>query len=233
MAEDLVVAHSSDLHIGRDGGDRGVGGLRQVLAAAREAGAHVLLLAGDVFDHNRVPAAVLDATAEALARAACATVILPGNHDPLRHDAVYRRLPSLPDLHVLGLAGDAVAFPRLGLEVRGRPHTDYHDMHPLPDPARPVHRRTVVMAHGHYVSGPADLHRAWLIHDDDIAALGADYVALGHWDRRERVGRDGSFAYYSGSPDLARSINVARFGRNGAGVCVVARSLDDGSETAV
>ncbi len=233
MAHDLVLAHSSDLHIGRDGGDRGIGGLRQVLASAREAGADVLLLAGDIFDHNRVPTPVLDAAAAALSEAGCAVVILPGNHDPLRDDAVYHRLAPLPGLHVLGLTEDAAAFPDLQLEVRGQPHIDYHDMHPLPKPRQQVHARTVVMAHGHYVGGPADLHRAWLIHDDDIAALGADYVALGHWDRRERVGREGAFAYYSGSPDLARSINVARFGRNGGGVSVVARSLRDGSETAL
>ena len=35
-----------------------------------------------------------------------------------------------------------------------------------------------------------------------IAATGADYVALGHWDRPPQVG-DGSIpAYYSGSPAL-------------------------------
>jgi hypothetical protein len=87
------------------------------------------------------------------------------------------------------------------------------------------------MAHGHYVAGPNDLHRAWLIHDHDIAELDADYVALGHWDRRERVGPGTARAHYSGSPDLARSINVVRFGRNGHAPEVVARSLRDGAET--
>ena len=43
-----------------------------------------------------------------------------------------------------------------------------------------------------------------------IAATGADYVALGHWDRPTQVG-DGSIpAYYSGSPDWAKTVNLIR-----------------------
>ena len=132
-------------------------------------------------------------------------------------------------VHVLGLPHQAIALDDLGLEVLGEPHHTYDDKHPLPSPPGPSHARRIVMAHGHYVSGPHDLHRAWLIRDEDIAALGADYVALGHWDRRERVGRAPHFAHYSGSPDLARSINIARFS-NGSGATVVARSLHDGRE---
>ncbi len=158
-------------------------------------------------------------------------MILPGNHDPLLEDATYRRLRPVSGLHVLGLDDDAVTFADLDLEVAGRPHTDYHDMHPLPEPASRTQRRAIVIAHGHYVAGPNDLHRAWLIHDHHIAELDADYVALGHWDRRERVGADGAHAHYSGSPDLARSINVVRFGRNGAAPEVVARGLRDGAES--
>jgi len=73
----------------------------------------------------------------------------------------------------------------------------------------------VVTAHGHWVTGPHDHHRAWLIRDEEIAATGADYVALGHWDRALPVG-DGSVpAYYSGSPDLARTVNLVRFRADG------------------
>jgi DNA repair exonuclease SbcCD nuclease subunit len=228
--ERLVVAHTSDLHIGHDGGDRGLGGLHRVLEAAEAARADVLLLAGDIFDHNRIGETLLDDVAEALARARTLAVVLPGNHDPLLEDAAYRRLRPVAGLHVLGLDADVAELSDFDLEVRGRPHTDYHDMHPLPEPATRAQRRSVVMAHGHYVAGPNDLHRAWLIHDHDIAALGADYVALGHWDRRERVGGEGGFAYYSGSPDLARTVNVIRFGTNGGAPTVAARSLADGAE---
>jgi hypothetical protein len=66
------------------------------------------------------------------------------------------------------------------------------------------------MAHGHWVSGPHDSHRSWLIHQDELHALEADYLALGHWDVAQPVGDGVLPAYYSGSPDLARTINVIR-----------------------
>ncbi len=72
------------------------------------------------------------------------------------------------------------------------------------------------------MSGPQDLHRSWLIHQEQLSALQSDYLALGHWDLATRIG-DGSLpAYYSGSPDLAKTINLVRFAE---GVSVERRPL--------
>src|ERR1700752_4822291 len=95
MSRDIVVVHSSDLHVDHDytarlhGGD-GTAGLACVLKAARGVGADV--------------------------------VLLPGNHEPAIPDAVFRHglLSEVPNLHVLGVTHDeAVDFPNLGLEVWG------------------------------------------------------------------------------------------------------------------
>jgi DNA repair exonuclease SbcCD nuclease subunit len=216
---DLILVHSSDLHLGLDHRGDDLHALRQVLRAARDVQAHVLLLAGDIFDHNRVPLALLDEAARMLDDARLSVVILPGNHDCLTPNSVYRRggLADPANVDVLGITVDeAAVFPELELEIWGRPHMDHADMSPLRDPRTRTSRRQVATAHGHWVTGPHDHHRAWLIHDEEIAATGADYVALGHWDRALPVG-DGSVpAYYSGSPDLAKTVNVVRFGANGA-----------------
>ena len=218
-ARDLVLVHSSDLHLGLDHQREDFHALRQVLRAAGEAHADVLLLAGDVFDHNRVPLELLDRAARLLGDAPLPVVILPGNHDCLTPNSVYRRggLAAPANVHVLGITADeAVTFPELDLEIWGRPHLDHADYSPLRDPRARRAGRHVVTAHGHWVTGPHDHHRAWLIRDEEIAATGADYVALGHWDRALPVG-DGSVpAYYSGSPDLAKTVNVARFTAGGA-----------------
>ena len=93
-SRDIVVVHSSDLHIDHDytarlhGGD-GTAGLSGVLSAARAAGADVVVLAGDTFDCHRVPIDVLDRTAAVISAAALPVVLLPGNHDPAVPDAVY------------------------------------------------------------------------------------------------------------------------------------------------
>jgi DNA repair exonuclease SbcCD nuclease subunit len=222
----LVVAHSSDLHVDHDhtarlhGGD-GTAGLACVLRAARGAGADVAILAGDTFDSHRLPQDLLDRAADVISAAELPVVILPGNHDPAVPDAVYRhgRLAGVANLHVLGITHDeAVLFSDLGLEIWGRPHRDYSDMIPLESRRPRSTHWQIAMAHGHYQPHPdrsTRLRPGWLIGDDEIAATGADYVALGHWNRAAKVGNGAVAAYYSGSPEYAGTINLVRFTRPG------------------
>ena len=226
---ELVLAHSSDLHLGWQPRPVSLAGLKGVLDAALEAHANVLVLVGDVFDHNRVPPALVNRAAALLADRRLPTVILPGNHDPLGRGSVYcwSGLGDVPNLHVIGLHSDEpVVFPGYDLEIWGRPHRDYRDMAPLGQARERASARYVVLAHGHWVEGPHDEHRSWLIRAEDIEATGADYVALGHWDRAVQVGRGRVPAYYSGSPDMAKSINVVQFGHSCA-VKVSRRRLPD------
>jgi DNA repair exonuclease SbcCD nuclease subunit len=236
MNRDIVIAHSSDLHVDHDytarlhGGD-GTAGLACVLKAARGVSADVVLLAGDTFESHRVPQDVLDRAASVIADARLSVVLLPGNHDPAIPEAIYHRglLAAVGNLHVLGVTHEeAVDFPELGLEVWGRAHRDYGDMAPLAT-IRP--RRTrwqVALAHGHY-DPAADRsvfpRPSWLINDEEIAATGADYVALGHWNRAVKVGNGSVAAYYSGSPEYAGTINVVRLTSPGE-VVVTQLALD-------
>ncbi|MDO8616270.1 MAG: metallophosphoesterase [Dehalococcoidia bacterium] len=68
---ELTIAHSSDLHIDPPKADASDSfhPLCKVIAAARGVRADVLLLAGDIFDHNRLPLALLDRAARTLADA--------------------------------------------------------------------------------------------------------------------------------------------------------------------
>jgi DNA repair exonuclease SbcCD nuclease subunit len=225
-SRELIVAHSSDLHVDHDhtarlhGGD-GTAGLACVLRAARGAGADVAILAGDTFDSHRLPQDLLDRAADVISAAELPVVILPGNHDPAVPDAVYRhgRLAGVENLHVLGIThGEAVLFPDLGLEIWGRPHCDYSDMIPF-ETMRPRSTRwQIAVAHGHYQPHPdrsTRLRPGWLIGDDEIAATGANYVALGHWNRAAKVGNGAIAAYYSGSPEYAGTINLVCFTQAG------------------
>ncbi len=149
-------------------------------------------------------------------------VILPGNHDPLTPDSVYRRagLAAIPNVKIIGLnVDDAVVFPELELEIWGRAHMDYADMSPLAAPRPRSTPWQLATAHGHYVDEPRDPHRligSWLIHQEELVATGADYVALGHWNQATRVGNGQVTAYYSGSPEYTGTVNVVRLLGNGA-----------------
>jgi DNA repair exonuclease SbcCD nuclease subunit len=235
-ARDIVVVHSSDLHVDHDytarlhGGD-GTAGLGCVLAAARDLAADVVLLAGDTFDSHRVPQNLIEQAAAVIGAAALPVVILPGNHDPAIASAIYRNGPlaTVKNLHVIGVTHDeAIAFPDLALEVWGRPHRDYDDMIPFETVRARQTRWLIAMAHGHYQPKPdrnIGPQPSWLIGDDDIAATGADYVALGHWNRAVRVGNGVVPAYYSGSPEYAGTVNVVRLSDTG-GVTVTRAPLD-------
>jgi DNA repair exonuclease SbcCD nuclease subunit len=235
-ARDIVVVHSSDLHVDHDytarlhGGD-GTAGLGCVLAAARDLAADVVLLAGDTFDSHRVPQNLIEQAAAVIGAAALPVVILPGNHDPAIASAIYRDGPlaTVKNLHVIGVTHDeAIAFPDLALEVWGRPHRDYDDMIPFETVRARQTRWLIAMAHGHYQPKPdrnIGPQPSWLIGDDDIAATGADYVALGHWNRAVRVGNGVVPAYYSGSPEYAGTVNVVRLSDTG-GVTVTRAPLD-------
>jgi DNA repair exonuclease SbcCD nuclease subunit len=235
-ARDIVVVHSSDLHVDHDytarlhGGD-GTAGLGCVLAAARDLAADVVLLAGDTFDSHRVPQNLIEQAAAVIGASPLPVVILPGNHDPAIASAIYRDGPlkAVKNLHVFGVThDDAIAFPDLALEVWGRPHRDYDDMIPFETVRARQTRWLIAMAHGHYEPKPdrsIGPRPSWLIGDDDIAATGADYVALGHWNRAVRVGNGVVPAYYSGSPEYAGTVNVVRLSDAG-GVTVTRAPLD-------
>jgi DNA repair exonuclease SbcCD nuclease subunit len=222
-----VIVHSSDLHLGIDDSfnpARSFGSLailERVLGAARAKEADAVVLAGDIFDNHRQPLELLELAGNIMRAYQGTIVILPGNHDPLTPDSVYRRagLARIPNVKILGLNVDeAVMFPELDLEIWGRAHMDYTDMSPLADPQRRTTGWQLAAAHGHYVDEPRDPNRrigSWLIHHEELVATGADYVALGHWNQATRVGNGQVTAYYSGSPEYAGTVNVVRLLNNG------------------
>jgi DNA repair exonuclease SbcCD nuclease subunit len=221
---DVVIVHSSDLHLGVDDSFSNsdlLANLPKVLTAAAASHADIVLLAGDVFDNHRQPLPLLERAAQMLRDYGRRVVILPGNHDPLTPDSVYRRagLGQIPNVSILGLNVDeTMQFPDFDLEIWGRPHLDYMDMAPLANPRPRSTRWQVAAAHGHYVDAARDPNRligSWLIHREELSATEANYVALGHWNQATRVGNGDVTAYYSGSPDYAGTVNVIRLHTDG------------------
>ena len=223
---EVTLVHSSDLHVddgriaAQHGGD-GTGGLQAVLEYARNIQADVVLLAGDTFDNHMVTAATIERAGRVLAEAGVPVVLLPGNHDPVTADSVYTRggYAAIPGLSILGLTDDgSIEFDGLQLQIWGNAHRDYHDMEPLKNPWPRTTRWQVAVGHGHY-EPPETWHNplrpSWLISNAMIDATGADYVALGHWDRPARVGSGTVPAYYSGSPEWAKTVNLIRLGNDG------------------
>jgi DNA repair exonuclease SbcCD nuclease subunit len=221
---EAVIVHSSDLHLGVDDSFSNTDSLAvlpRVLATAAAVRADIVLLAGDTFDNHRQPLQLLERAAQMMRDYRKPIVILPGNHDPLTSDSVYRRggLAEIQNVTILGLNADqAVTFLEFELEIWGRAHLDYADMSPLADPRPRSTRWQLAAAHGHYVDDARDPNRligSWLIHREELIATGSDYIALGHWNQASAVGNGEVPAYYSGSPEYAGTVNVVRLHGNG------------------
>ena len=151
----------------------------------------------------------------------CCHLIYPGSfhlerhelHDALTFYLQHNRLPNfvVRKFRPQGVHGIG------GLTVGG-----HHDI------ARSEACRQIALAHGHYdptIDRSIFPRPSWLIDDRELAATGADYVALGHWNRAVRVGVSSVAAYYSGSPEYAGTVNLVRLTRDGR-VVVAQQELD-------
>jgi calcineurin-like phosphoesterase family protein len=206
MERPVRLLHTSDVHLGCDylAPDLAERGWRAIVDAAVASRADVLLVAGDLFDHNRVPDELVRLVLTELERFSGHVAILPGNHDCYDERSVYRRpaFASAPSaVHLIGAdAGETTPIPELGLELWGRAVIDHtRDFRPLRSvPPRQGVGWRVGMAHGHLES--ADELRSSPISPGEIGAADCDYVALGHWDRWADVSHGGVAAFYSGAP---------------------------------
>ena len=225
----LRLIHTSDTHLGDPmGHPRAEEVLASVVDVVERLDADALLLAGDVFDNERVSDAVVERFVAEMARTEVPVIVLPGNHDLAHATSVYHRSPfhePPPNLQVLfDPKGETVSFPGLELELWGRAmlsHTpEFQPLEGMPQPTDG--RWLVAMAHGHFHFEEDRDQRSSPIYPEDVASSGCHYLALGHWDRHVDVSRADTTAVYSGCP----------YGPIGApeqgAVCVVELDPDSG-----
>ena len=201
------LIHTSDTHLGDPTGHpRGEEVLVSVVDAVERLGGDVLLLAGDVFDNERVTDDVAERFVAQMARLGVPAIVLPGNHDLAHKTSVYRRPPfdeAPSNLRIIrDPEGEILAFPELDLELWGRAmlsHTpEFRPLLGMPEPTEG--HWLVAMAHGHFHFENDRDQRSSPIYPDDVAASGCHYLALGHWDRHADVSRADTTAVYSGCP---------------------------------
>lgn len=206
MIRPLTIAHTSDVHL--TDGEEGFGvraAFTRVVDAVVERRADLFLIAGDLFDHNRIQGEVIDFVYRELARVDCPTVIISGNHDNSEEGAVLGRMDfARAGAHVTLIdeaEGRVLAFPDLHATVWGRCMEDHHPSHrPMAgSPSRTRDLWHIGMAHGFY-SEDAKADRSSLISADDIAASGFDYLALGHVHVHRPLHHGTTRACYPGAP---------------------------------
>jgi DNA repair exonuclease SbcCD nuclease subunit len=210
----LRLVHTADVHLGElptpwhgaepDADERAFSRVVDIALAEK---ADALLIAGDLFDSNRVPEPAIRFAQSQIARVACPVVLIPGNHDCYDATSIYRRF----DFRAIGShvhplyaeEGEIITFEELGLVVWGKGLIEHAPANrPMAGvPPRPDHW-FVGMAHGHFVEDRRE-PRSSLITPDEIAGSGLDYLALGHVHVFRDVSQGAVRACYPGAPRIS------------------------------
>jgi exonuclease SbcD len=206
----LRVLHTSDFHMGVYG-DKDRESLDDTIALIPKHEVDLLIIAGDLFDHNRVDEDLVRFVAGKLQDAPCPVFIVAGNHDCLTPGSVYDRFDlwqRCTNIKIFkGAEGETVHLPKLGVYLWGK-SIDYddRDVNPLEGMPNPQVNGNwnIAVAHGYFVGSNRPLFPSYHINETEIAGQNWDYVALGHVPRFKRLYHK-PMTYYSGSPSFNRT----------------------------
>lgn len=168
---------------------------------ANDHGAQLMLLAGDLFDSDRLYSQTAQMLAQALSRFRGTVVIAPGNHDWLSAASPYRQ-PIWPEnVHIfLGRGMERLTLPELGCTVYGAAFTAPEEAESglRGFYAQPDGSARIMVLHGDVGSREG---RYRPIAPEEIASTGLDYLALGHVHAPSAMNRAGSTVWaYPGCP---------------------------------
>ena len=174
--------------------------LKNLAALARERGADLVLLSGDLLDGEQFTRETGEAFLSALGQTGCPVFIAPGNHDYLNARSPYCTLPWPENVHIFTeRALSSVSLPELGCTVYGAAFTapDRED-DPLAGFSVPDDGQLHLMT----LHGDVGGSRYAPISTDSIAASGLDYLALGHIHAPSGLQKaGGTFWAYPGCPE--------------------------------
>ncbi|MDG2071111.1 MAG: DNA repair exonuclease [Pseudomonadales bacterium] len=206
------ILHTSDVHLDDKMGDEGEEshaqrGLIDAVDKSLELDVDLFILAGDLFDHNRVKSRCLEFATAQLARVQCPVVMITGNHDCMSELSVYHRYDPLEagaHIHFIkDEQGGVIEFADLGVKVWGKGIVDHHpENKPLEYvPPKDHDGWYIGVTHGYYVERGAGMYSS-LITPDEIEQSSFDYLALGHVHVFSAIKHGATHAAYPGSPNM-------------------------------
>ena len=232
----LKLLHASDIHIGAKFSSFGekaaaqrqalLDAFAKIIDLAISEQVQLLLIAGDLFDSNFPSYQSVSFVKDQLKKldnAGIRAVILPGTHDCLSRDSIFKREnftagnPRTQRAEQLSHDGNAhififdnpeetrKEFPELDLTIFGKPNLSNKS------PDSPLaflkvrdskSKYKIAMAHGSVQiegkAAPDDLPISF----QDIADSGMDYIALGHWHGAQDFSSGKVKAWYAGSTEI-------------------------------
>jgi DNA repair exonuclease SbcCD nuclease subunit len=219
--EPIRFIHTSDIHLDTSFTGAGFpsrlgarkreairGTFRRILEDARKKAVNLVLIAGDLFEHDHVTPDTVEFVKQQFENLAPIPVfVAPGNHDPCLQDSPYCAEAWPANVHIFREEEfRSIELPDAGVRVTGYGFKRSQLQEPLFQklPVLPEGAWNLVLAHGSDLSGvPAgkSVHGPFTI--DEIAGKNVLYCALGHYHQQRPVANplDSTQVWYSGIPE--------------------------------
>ena len=184
------------------------GTFRRILEDARSWGADFVLIAGDLFELERVTPDTFEFLRQQFESLGGIRVFIsPGNHDPYAPGSPYREESWPANVHIFDREEfRPIELPELGVRVTGfgftRTQMDERLFQRLP--VLPTELFNIVLTHASDVSRvPAGKSKHGPFTVDEVAGKNIQYCALGHYHQQHRVPNpvDETQVWYSGIPE--------------------------------
>jgi len=213
--------HTSDIHLDTSFSGSGFpsrlgdrkreairGTFRRVLEDARLHAADLVLIAGDLFEHDRVTPDTIEFLKQQFESLGSIRVFIsPGNHDPFIHGSPYREEKWPANVHIFcEEAFQSVELPDLGIRITGFGFThDRMEDHPFLklSPLR-GDLVNIVISHASDINRvPSGKTRHGPFTIEEVAGKNVQYCALGHYHQQRVVVNaiDETQVWYSGIPE--------------------------------
>jgi DNA repair exonuclease SbcCD nuclease subunit len=212
----LKVLHTADIHLGREFPflrEKGREYRNQLLTtfdliidSAINANAPLVLVAGDLFDTNRVYGVITGrvlAAFERLEAKGIQVCILPGTHDAYNDDSIYRFVHFPTNVTVFTPELDHKIYEDLDLTVYGKAF-DSKSFSKSPIQGLSLTKESkfhIGLAHCSIKIEGLVEKDTMILDRNEIANSGFDYLALGHWHSFQDFSQGSVKAFYCGSPE--------------------------------
>lgn len=168
--------------------------LRSLPETARQYGAKILLLPGDLLDSDSAYGETARLLGDVFDGCGCEVFIAPGNHDYYAPDSPYARLRFPENVHIFRENRlTSVELPDLGVRVWGAAFTDRRSAPLLRGWRCPREGQIELLCVHGEVGNTASPYNP--ISTEELAVCGVDYAALGHVHRFGGVMKAGNTTY--------------------------------------
>ena len=219
----MKILHTADVQLGAQFKTLGIRAesqreqIKKTFHKALEVGvkeeAGIVLISGDLFDSNHPSNDLVEFARGEFSYLSDNNIqvcVVPGHHDPLDENSVYKREQFGKNVFVFtNQDGEVKEYPKLDVAIFAKPNiSSTSTKSPLPDTRSltSVMKYKILTAHGDLQVPSKSAKNYHPISISEIEALvDIDYVALGHWHSMRDCSQYGKFkmpVWYSGSPEL-------------------------------